>query len=71
MTAGQRQVSAVLPEPFIVAERFARVVAQRIGEIDRLRCRQRVDEEFSSAAMAQRVTEWLAEVLSVSRGAMA
>ncbi len=39
----------------------------RIGTIDRLRCRQRVDAEFSSAAMARRVTEWVADVLSESR----
>jgi UDP-glucose:tetrahydrobiopterin glucosyltransferase len=49
---------------------LARAV-DRIGEIDRMCCRQRVDAEFSSAAMARRVTEWLVEVLSVSHEAMA
>lgn len=45
---------------------LARAV-NRIGEIDRTRCRQRVDAEYSSAAMASRVTRWLTEVLDVSR----
>lgn len=49
---------------------LARAV-DRIGEIDRLCCRQRVDAEFSSAAMARRVTDWVVAVLRVSHGALA
>jgi UDP-glucose:tetrahydrobiopterin glucosyltransferase len=36
----------------------------RVGEIDRAACRQRVDDEYSSAAMADRVLEWIGDVLA-------
>jgi UDP-glucose:tetrahydrobiopterin glucosyltransferase len=36
----------------------------RISEIDRAACRQRVDDEYSSAAMADRVLEWIGDVLA-------
>jgi UDP-glucose:tetrahydrobiopterin glucosyltransferase len=40
---------------------------QRIGTIDRLACRRRVEEQFSTDALARRVDEWLHEVVSVSQ----
>jgi len=46
------------------------VAVGRIDEIDRRRCRQRVDDEYSSSAMAQRVTDWLDEVLCISSDAL-
>jgi UDP-glucose:tetrahydrobiopterin glucosyltransferase len=49
---------------------LARAV-DRIGEIDRRRCRQRVDAEYSSAAMARRVTRWFTDVLAVTHDVMA
>ena len=36
----------------------------RVGEIDRAACRQRVDDEYSSAAMADRMLEWVGDVLA-------
>lgn len=41
---------------------LARAV-ERLDEIDRAACRRRVDDEFSSLAMARRVARWLHEVL--------
>jgi UDP-glucose:tetrahydrobiopterin glucosyltransferase len=35
----------------------------RIGELDRVACRQRVEEEYSTAALAARVEAWLDEAL--------
>jgi UDP-glucose:tetrahydrobiopterin glucosyltransferase len=36
----------------------------RVGEIDRAACRQRVDDEYSSVAMADRVLAWIDDVLA-------
>jgi UDP-glucose:tetrahydrobiopterin glucosyltransferase len=36
----------------------------RIGELDRVACRQRVEEQYSTAALAARVEAWLDEVIS-------
>ena len=44
---------------------------ERIGTIDRLECRRRVEEEFSTDALARRVDEWLHEVVAASQGAPA
>ena len=46
------------------------VAVGRIDEIDRRRCRERVDAEYSTAAMARRVTGWLDEVLRISADAL-
>jgi UDP-glucose:tetrahydrobiopterin glucosyltransferase len=40
------------------------VAVGRIGEIDRARCRQRVEEEYSAEALAGRVEQWLRDVVS-------
>jgi large subunit ribosomal protein L13 len=37
----------------------------RLGEIDRVVCRQRVDEQFSTGALAQRIDAWLDVTMSV------
>ena len=42
------------------------VAVGRIDEIDRLQCRQRVDDEFSSLAMADRVAAWVDDVLDAT-----
>ncbi|NND74711.1 MAG: glycosyltransferase [Ilumatobacter sp.] len=47
-------------------EALAAAVA-RVDTIDRRQCRRRVDEEYSSTAMADRVTAWLDAVLVTSR----
>jgi UDP-glucose:tetrahydrobiopterin glucosyltransferase len=39
---------------------------ERIDTIDRVMCRQRVEEEFSTDALARRVDEWLREVVAAS-----
>ena len=39
----------------------------RIGEIERIRCRQRVEEHFSTGALAERVEAWLREVIAMAR----
>jgi UDP-glucose:tetrahydrobiopterin glucosyltransferase len=39
---------------------------ERVGTIDRILCRQRVEEEFSTDALARRVDEWLHEVVAAS-----
>ena len=39
---------------------------ERIGSIDRISCRQRVDENFSSEALAARVDAWFHDVLAVT-----
>ncbi len=39
---------------------------ERIGTIDRIMCRQRVEEEFSTDALARRVDAWLREVVAAS-----
>ena len=36
----------------------------RVSEIDRAACRQRVDNEYSSGAMADRVLAWIDDVLA-------
>jgi UDP-glucose:tetrahydrobiopterin glucosyltransferase len=41
----------------------------RIDELDRLACRQRVEEQFSTAAFAARVDGWLQDVVSARRRA--
>jgi UDP-glucose:tetrahydrobiopterin glucosyltransferase len=38
----------------------------RIDEIDRLECRRRVDDEFSSLAMADRIITWVDDVLDAA-----
>ena len=38
----------------------------RIGTIDRLACRRRVEQEYSTEALAVRIEAWLHEVLAVS-----
>jgi UDP-glucose:tetrahydrobiopterin glucosyltransferase len=38
----------------------------RIGTIDRLACRRRVEQEYSTGALAVRIEAWLHEVLAVS-----
>ncbi len=42
---------------------------RRIDTIDRRRCRERVEREFSSAAMADRVIAWIDEVVGAHTGA--
>lgn len=49
------------------ADALVRAVA-RIDEIDRAGCRRRVDAEYSSLAMARRVSVWLNSVLGASIG---
>jgi UDP-glucose:tetrahydrobiopterin glucosyltransferase len=44
---------------------------ERIDTIDRLECRRRVEEQFSTDALARRVDEWLQEVVAVSQRAPA
>lgn len=39
----------------------------RIDSIERIRCRQRVEEQFSTEAFAQRVEHWLHDVISMAR----
>ena len=39
---------------------------ERVGEIDRAACRQRVDDEYSSVAMADRVLAWIDDVLAAT-----
>jgi UDP-glucose:tetrahydrobiopterin glucosyltransferase len=39
----------------------------RIGGIERIMCRQRVEEEYSTAALAARVERWLHEVVVAAR----
>jgi UDP-glucose:tetrahydrobiopterin glucosyltransferase len=39
---------------------------QRLGEIDRLACRQRVEERYSIEALAARVEEWLDDLIDSS-----
>ncbi len=39
----------------------------RIGELDRVECRQRVEEEYSIAALAARVETWLNAVIECHR----
>jgi UDP-glucose:tetrahydrobiopterin glucosyltransferase len=39
---------------------------EQIGTIDRIKCRQRVEKEFSTDALAQRVDEWLREVVAAA-----
>ncbi len=39
---------------------------ERIGTIDRVMCRRHVEERFSTDALAQRVDEWLHEVVAAS-----
>jgi UDP-glucose:tetrahydrobiopterin glucosyltransferase len=39
----------------------------RVGELDRIACRQRVEEEFSNSAMAVRVSTWLHELIASER----
>jgi len=39
----------------------------RWGELDRIACRQRVEEEYSTDAFAVRVERWLADVVSARR----
>jgi UDP-glucose:tetrahydrobiopterin glucosyltransferase len=41
----------------------------RIDSIDRLMCRQRVDERYSTAALAERIDTWLADVVAVAERA--
>ena len=40
---------------------------ERIGEIDRIVCRQRVEERWSTDALAERVDTWLADVIAGAR----
>ncbi len=42
---------------------------ERVGEIDRVMCRQRVEERYSSAAFAARVEAWVRSVLFASSAA--
>jgi UDP-glucose:tetrahydrobiopterin glucosyltransferase len=44
---------------------------QRIEGIERIRCRQRVEEEYSTAALAGRVEQWLHEVVVAVRSSQA
>lgn len=39
---------------------------ERIGEIDRIVCRQRVEERWSTDALAERVDGWLADVIAAA-----
>ena len=39
----------------------------RIGEIDRIACRRRVESEYSSEALARRVERWLFDVVEAAR----
>jgi UDP-glucose:tetrahydrobiopterin glucosyltransferase len=39
----------------------------RIGELDRVACRQRVEEEYSIPALAERVERWLESVIECHR----
>lgn len=41
----------------------------RIDSIDRLMCRQRVDERYSTAALAERIDTWLADVVAAAERA--
>lgn len=54
-------VTGFLVEPDDVVAMAAAVA--RIGELDRVACRQRVEEEFSTDALAGRVAAWLGEVV--------
>jgi UDP-glucose:tetrahydrobiopterin glucosyltransferase len=40
----------------------------RLGEIDRTACRRHVDEVYSTEAMADRVVDWISDVLGDHRG---
>ncbi len=42
---------------------------QQIGALDRIACRQRVEEQYSTEAMAERVEQWLADVGVAARAA--
>ncbi len=39
------------------------LAVSRLGEIDRLMCRQRVDERYSTGALAERVDAWLDDLI--------
>jgi UDP-glucose:tetrahydrobiopterin glucosyltransferase len=40
---------------------------ERIGSIERIRCRQRVEEHFSAVALAERTEAWLRDVIATAR----
>jgi UDP-glucose:tetrahydrobiopterin glucosyltransferase len=44
---------------------------ERIDTIDRMMCRRRVEEQFSTGALVQRVDEWLHEVVAAAEHAIA
>jgi UDP-glucose:tetrahydrobiopterin glucosyltransferase len=44
---------------------------QRIDGIERIMCRQRVEEEYSTAALAGRVEQWIHEVIVAVRSSQA
>ena len=41
-------------------------VVARVGQIDRIACRQRVEEHYSIKALASRVENWLADVVALA-----
>jgi UDP-glucose:tetrahydrobiopterin glucosyltransferase len=41
----------------------------KIGALDRVACRQRVEEQYSTEAMAERVEQWLDDVILAARAA--
>jgi UDP-glucose:tetrahydrobiopterin glucosyltransferase len=41
----------------------------RIDALDRVACRQRVEEQYSTEAMAERVEQWLDDVILAARAA--